>query len=825
MTEIVLKILDMECAACVRRLNKHIHALEGVSTVNINFTTQSARIIYDENKTNISRICSHIEKAGFRVPDVEVDISLYDSKEIQEFVEKLKAMREVKEVKYSENISDTENGGGNATIYSIITLVLWPIEYDVRNYIKIFSDSGITASISEIRGSDEEWELEKRMDIFKLLIESVACTSLQMLELHPKLQFIVGTALQFGPGGYFYKGALRDIRNKNLGMDTLIASSSTLIYLYSSYVALTRKSDLKLYFSSDAVLLSLILFGKYIEQMATGEAGSAIKKLLHLAPKTVRIQADDQIIEKSVDEINEGEIVLVRAGERIPVDGTIVSGDCTVDESMITGESIPVDKSSGCKVIGGTLCRAGTVYVSAENLGKDSTLSQIISTVRKAQFEKAPVQKFADSIASWFVPAVIGSAGAVFTLWYKYLRPGNLEKAILTSCDVLSVACPCALGLATPTALMVASGAAAENGIFFSSGRYIENAHKCDTIIFDKTGTLTTGNLEVHSITTFDGFSSDEILSLCASLEVLSDHPVANAITEYASDALASFHAKSVSHPEIHGGYGISGDVDGKHILCGNRKFMNLNDIDVDSYSVQNSSTEVYVSVDGKPAGAIIVSDTLKKEAKSVIEGLKAAGKDVWLVTGDSESSAEEIAASVGIEHVEFSILPTEKADLIKKLRSEGRTICMVGDGINDTPALVGADCSIAMGTGSDIAIESSGICLPSSNLTRLFDVFDISEQTMNVVHDNLKRALGYNLVSIPIAAAGLLHPSICATSMSLSSIGVLMNSLRLRNYKSHDATDFEHAQMSNRKTALDGIKVGAKKWKQSLRKKLTQCM
>lgn len=785
MTELSLKILDMECAACVARLDRVISRLHGVKSAQVNFTASSASITYNESETDIAMISAYIKKAGFRVPIEEQDLIPDESSELPsaELVTKLREVHGVKDVSVGEN--------------GIITVYLWPVGVESRELVQACLNLGYTVSAGENRGGDEDQELTKRMNLLKTLIESAAGTSLLMLELHPKAQFAIASAIQFGPGRYFYKGALRDLRNKTFGMDTLVSLSSTLIYLYSSHITFTRRSNFTLYFGSDGVLLSLILFGKYIEQMASGEASASIRKLLHLQPKTAMVLDGNEYVEKPIENIIPNDMVLIRTGERVPVDGIIAEGNCSIDESMLTGESMPVDKQTGDRVIGGSLCRAGTVNVLAQGLGKQSVLHQIVSAVRRAQCEKAPVQKFADSVAGWFVPAVIGAAAGVFGLWYKLLKPGNLEKALLTCCDVLSVACPCALGLATPTALMVASGTAAENGILFSSGRFIENAHKTDTVIFDKTGTITKGNPEVTEIIVLDGRSEKELVRLCASAEVLADHPVANAVVEYAKTALPEFVPEKVCDFENHHGLGISCIINGKKMLCGNMKFMKNNGVDVSSLP-QKAATEICVSLDGEAVGLICIEDVIKPEARQVISRLKENGKDVWLVTGDNESTARAIAAQAGIENVMSGVLPTEKADIIRRFKAEGRTICMVGDGINDTPALAGADCSVAMGNGSDIAIESSGILLPSGNLEKLPDVFEISSQTMKIVNQNLKWALFYNAISIPVAAAGVLHPSICATSMSLSSIGVLMNSLKLQNF---------------------GKKEQKKKWKKSFSK------
>lgn len=765
MTDISLKISDMECAACVRRLGKVISAQKGVARAEINFAASTAAVSYDEGVTDIAMIAAAVGKAGFRVPVEEQE--LIPAGEIPEgLCAALSSVLGVKSASFA---------GGK------ITAQLWPVDVQARELVAACADCGCTVTAGERRGGDGDQELDKRMGLLKKLLGSAAATSLLMLELHPKAQFAVATALQFGPGRYFYKGALRDLRNRSFGMDTLISLSSTLIYLYSSHVAFTRKRNFTLYFGSDGVLLSLILFGKYIEQMAAGEANGAIRKLLHLQPRTAAVLVDGAVTEKPVDSIVHGDIVLVRAGERIAVDGTITQGDCAVDESMLTGESLPVDKHPGDKVIGGSLCRAGAAKVTAEGLGKDSVLQQIVAAVRRAQCGKAPVQKFADSVAGWFVPAVAAAAAATFALWFKKLRPHDLEKALVTCCDVLSVACPCALGLATPTALMVASGAAAENGVLYSSGRFIENARKADTVVFDKTGTITKGSPEVTEILTLGGMDEAALLRLAASAEAMSDHPVAKAVVARAKSVFGDFAPDPAADFEAVAGRGVKCTINGKALICGSRRFLAENGVDAASLP-DGTGTEVCAAYDGVLVGLIRVADVIKPEAREVVERLKASGRQVWLVTGDNEQTARDIAARAGIENVKANVLPTEKADIVARLKAEGRTICMVGDGVNDTPALAGADCSVAMGSGSDIAIESAGILLPSGDLKKLPEVFELSEKTMRVVNQNLRWALVYNALSIPIAAAGVLHPSIFATSMSLSSIGVLLNSLKLQN-------------------------------------------
>lgn len=653
MKDISLRILDMECAACVARLDRALEKLPGVQRAAVNYTAASALITYDEGVTDLAAIAARIRRAGFRVPVEEQDLlpAEADAAKTAAAADALRAVFGVKDVAVQAD--------GTLTAY------LWPIGVDGRDLAAACADAGCAVTLGELRGGDADQELEKRMDLLKTLVTSACCTAPLMLEMHPKLQFLVGTALQFGPGRYFYKSAWRGARNRTFGMDFLVSLSSTLIYLYSAYVTFTPRRSYKLYFASDGVLLSLILFGKYMEQVAAGEANSAIRKLMHLQPRTAMVQRGDTFVELLVDQIAEHDRVRIRPGERVPVDGTIVSGRCAVDESMLTGESMPVGKVPGDKVIGGSLNRSGSAIVSAEALGKASVLEQIIQIVRQAQCEKAPVQRFADKVARWFVPGVIGAAALTFLAWYRRVAPRNLERALLTCCDVLSVACAA--------------------------------------------------------------------------------------------------------------------------VVCGSRTWLDELGIDAASLTAlpdlrAQAKTELCVARDGVVLGTLGIADTRKTEAAAVVAQLKTAGKEVWMMTGDHARTAEAIAAEVGIDHVLSEVRPDEKAAAIERLRAQGKTVCMVGDGINDTPALAVADCAVAMGGGSDIAIESAGILLPSGNLEKLPELFDISRATIRTIRQNLTWALFYNLVSIPIAALGVLHPSICATAMSASSIGVLMHSLRLKD-------------------------------------------
>lgn len=679
----------MECAACVARLDRALEKLPGVQRAAVNYTAASALITYDERVTDLAAIAARVKRAGFRVPVEEQDLlpAEADAETAAAAADALRAVFGVKSVAVQAD--------GTLTAY------LWPIGVDGRDLAAACAVAGCAVTPGELRGGDADQELEKRMDLLKTLVTSACCTAPLMLEMHPKLQFLAGTALQFGPGRYFYKSAWRGLRNRTFGMDFLVSLSSTLIYLYSAYVTFTPRRSYKLYFASDGVLLSLILFGKYMEQVAAGEANSAIRKLMHLQPRTAMVQRGDTFVELPVDQIAEHDRVRIRPGERVPVDGTVVSGQCAVDESMLTGESMPVDKAPGDKVIGGSLNRSGSAIVSAEALGKASVLEQIIQIVRQAQCEKAPVQRFADKVAHWFVPGVIGA-------------------------PALTDVCPCS------------------------------------------------------------GVRPEPLVRLAAALEQCSDHPLARAVTAYAQQQ-SDAPLPPVEDFSYALGRGVRGTVAGAAVVCGSRTWLRELGIDTAALTAlpdlrAQAKTELCVARGGVVLGTLGIADTRKSEAAAVVAQLRAAGKEVWMMTGDHARTAEAIAAEVGIGHVLSEVRPDEKAAAIERLRAQGKTVCMVGDGINDTPALAVADCAVAMGGESDIAIESAGILLPSGNLEKLPELFDISRATIRTIRQNLTWALFYNLVSIPVAALGVLHPSICATAMSASSIGVLMHSLRLKD-------------------------------------------
>ncbi len=519
---------------------------------------------------------------------------------------------------------------------------------------------------------DEAQELEQRFRLLRLLIASTALSMPLLWNLPPMVQLVFATALQLYPGMYFVRNALRGLRSLTMGMDLLVALSTTAIYAYSMVVVFTVTEDIKLYYLCDGVLISLLLFGRYLESVAIYQSGEAVRSLMRLQPKTAIVLRDGTEREIDAQEIVSGDTVVLRPGERVPADGVIIEGGCLVDESLLTGESEPVSKCAGDRVTGGTLNREGRAVYTATAVGESSTLRQMADFVRRAQSEKAPVQRFADKIASVFVPSVIGLAALVFVLWFFVFAPHDWGKAVSTVCGVLVIACPCALGLATPAALMTASGRGAELGILFKGASAIEKAWGVDTVVFDKTGTLTLGRVEPG------------------------------------------------------------------------------------------------------------VRDPLREDAKSAVRACRELGLEVWMISGDKEETARRIAGECGIDRIMYEVKPEEKARQIEKLKSAGRRVAMVGDGINDAPAMALAELAVAMGTGTDVAIECADVVLPGGRIGRVPQTLRLARAARKTVRQNLAWALAYNLICIPVAACGIVNPSIAAAAMTLSSNGILLHSLRL---------------------------------------------
>ena len=774
MMEVTIKISDIECAACVAQLDKDISAMAGVSDVAINYATNCGTVTFDESATSLPEIAARIRRSGYGIPIEAADLQCDTLGENNVIAAKEKLLRVFGVKSVTANLES-----------KILTINTWPVGVDSRKLIYAVRETGIWAELKEVRGGDEDQEMGWRLRMLRKLSISVLLTMPLMWDIHPIAQMILATLIQLVPGMYYYKGAIRALRNKALTMDFLVALSTTIIYLYSVYITFTATENIKLYFLSQGVLMSLLLFGKYIENIARGETSGAIRKLMRLQPKTALVERDGDEKEIDIEEITEHDVIIIRPGERIPVDGMVLEGECAADEAMLTGESLPIDKKPGDNVYGGTLNRAGSIKISAVRLGKDSVLQQIIDIVQKTQTSKAPIARLADKIASWFVPAVVVLAIGVFCIWYWPVTHGDLGKALMSTCGVLIIACPCALGLATPTGIMVGSGRAAELGVLFRGGAQLENTYKATAVVFDKTGTLTYGAPELTDIYAING-DAQELLIMAASVERLSEHPIASAVTTAAAYRYPNALPPAVQDFGSIIGRGVKGIVAGHEVLCGNRKM--LEDAGIDLFHMadvpdvrEQAKSEVCIACDGVLIGVMGVADQLKPGAVSAVKKLKNMGIDVWMLTGDNRHTAEAIARQAGIDKVIYEVLPDQKAFEVEKLQKTGKNVAMVGDGINDAPALVTADVAIAMGNGTDVAIESADIMLLGGNIQAVPLALRISRATMRTIKINLLWALLYNLICIPVAALGLVNPSFASAAMSFSSIAVLLNSLHLK--------------------------------------------
>ncbi|GAB3044133.1 heavy metal translocating P-type ATPase [Virgibacillus ainsalahensis] len=785
-----LGVTGMTCAACSSRIEKVLNKMDGVEA-QVNLTTEKASVDYDSEKTSIEDISNKIEKVGYGVLMEKTELDVFGmtcaacSTRIEKVLNKQDGVKSAN-VNLTTETASVEYNPGLVDAKAIIDKIK-NVGYDAKP--KAEAEEKQTHKEKEIKN------MKTKLIISAVLTAPLVITmlvhlfnmSIPDIFMNPWFQFALATPVQFIIGWQFYVGAYKNLRNGGANMDVLVALGTSAAYFYSLYEAFRTIGnpayEPHLYFETSAVIITLILFGKYLETRAKSQTTNALSSLLNLQAKEARVIRNGEEIMTPVEEVVVGERLVVKPGEKIPVDGTVVKGRTSVDESMITGESIPIEKDVDSGVIGSTINKNGSIEMHATKVGKDTALASIVKVVEDAQGSKAPIQRLADVISGYFVPIVVGIAILTFTVWIAFVQPGQIEPALVASIAVLVIACPCALGLATPTSIMVGTGKGAENGILFKGGEHLERTHALNAIVLDKTGTITKGKPEVTNFT-----GDEEALQLLASAEKGSEHPLAEAIVAYATE-------KNIDLGEVNDfnaipGHGIEATISSNQILVGNRKLMQDHQVDIGSaeqelidYEV-DGKTAMLIAIDGKYRGIVAVADTIKETAPQAIKELKEEGLEVIMLTGDNERTAQAIAKQVGIDQVIAQVLPEEKADKVKEIQLQGKKVAMVGDGVNDAPALAIADIGIAIGTGTEVAIEAADITILGGELLLIPKAIKISHSTIRNIRQNLFWAFGYNTAGIPIAAVGLLAPWVAGAAMALSSVSVVSNSLRLKRVK-----------------------------------------
>jgi Cu+-exporting ATPase len=742
---LTLPVEGMTCASCVARVEKTLKKIDGVQIANVNLATETVVLSFDPARTSLDILAHAVEGAGYKlmVPEKPSEGILAQT------------------MRPSEGYSESHQ------------------EKSYRQLKREFLFSLVLAIPITL------------INMLSMTAWFMSLVPLSMDEVN-KLLLILTIPVMIVSGKRFFKPAWKLAQHFAADMNTLVAVGTGAAFLYSAFVVLFpqwlpsgTKNDV--YFDSAAVIIALILMGRMLEARAKHKASDSIKLLLGLQPKTARIIKDNKEIEIPIADVSVGDVIIVRPGERIPVDGVILKGNSSIDESMVSGESIPVEKSIGDKVIGGTINRNGSFEFRAAAVGADTVVAHIAKLVEEAQGSKAPIQHLADKIASVFVPVVMVIALAAFVVWYLLLGVG-FAAALMNAIAVLVIACPCALGLATPTAIMVGTGRGASLGVLIKNAKSLERAHKINTIVFDKTGTITSGTPSVTDILGFNSTDEQIVLRLAASLENKSEHPLGSAIVREAKNRSLGLD-EAVSF-QSHTGFGVEGAVNGRKAAVGSEKMMRDASIDTAPASSaiirfsEQGKTPILVAADGKLIGMIAVADTLRPASNKTAAELKEMGFELVLLTGDNSRTAHAIAAQAGIDQVFAEVLPQEKAAKIQELQSEGKIVAMVGDGMNDAPSLAQADVGIAVGTGTDIAMETADITLMKSDLRGVLRAIRLSRQTMRTIKQNLFWAFVYNSIGIPLAAMGMLNPMFAAGAMALSSVSVVTNSLRLRRIK-----------------------------------------
>jgi Cu+-exporting ATPase len=808
-----IRITGMTCTTCARTVKKGLSQTPGVKQADVNFASEKASIEYDPTKVDLAKIKDTVSQLGYGVA-TRKSIFPVGGMTCASCVARVEeALSGVPGV-ISANVNLASE---KATVeYLEGTAVA-----DMRRAVK---DAGyeLGPEAQALEDVTTAAQRETRALKNRFIIAAILAAAIMALGWGPAfvgksyLLWALATPVQFWAGLRFYRGAWGALKHKTSDMNTLIAVGTSVAYFYSMIAVIvpglfaTGVLEPHLYFDTSAAIIALILLGRFLEARARGQTSEAIKKLIGMQPKTALVIREGEQRGIPVEEVQVGDLILVRPGERVPVDGVVRQGYSSVDESMISGESIPVEKKAGDEVIGATINKTGSLEIEATKVGKDTTLAHIVRMVEEAQGSKAPIQRLADVIASYFVPAVIGIAIVTFVIWYFVGPAPALTFAFLNFVAVLVIACPCALGLATPTAIMVGTGKGAEHGILIRNGEALERAHQINTVLLDKTGTLTRGEPEVTDIISAHSFSQEEVLQLAASAEHSSEHPLGGAVVKAALEKKLELSPSSDFNAIP--GQGVEASVEGKKLFLGNLKLMeerglSLNGLETKAAELlEEGKTVMFLGLDSQVAGIIALADTLKPGAKEALQALRKMGIEPAMLTGDNRRTAEAIAREAGIDRVLAEVLPEHKAKEVKKLQEEGKVVAMVGDGINDAPALAQADIGIAIGTGTDVAMETGDITLISGDLMGVVTAISLSKRTMKTIRQNLFWAFAYNTALIPIAAGvlylvfgktgvpsglhfilgeyGFLNPILAAAAMAASSITVVSNSLRLRRFK-----------------------------------------
>ena len=786
----VLKIGGMHCAGCVNSIQNYVSKLDGVQKCEVNLASQKASLEFDPSLVDLSKIENAIRTAGYAVVYEKLTMKISgitDSSDANNLERKLRNIAGIKD-------ASINYGNSQGIIQYNSALISLS---DIRQFL---AKSGYQILSEDLSASAEEVEAKKLKKLFIVgLVFTIPVIILGMPEYFGFIPisgsnysayvvFFCASVVQFVAGSRFYVGAYRIAKLKSANMDTLVVVGTSAAYLFSLSNTFPVLIWHNLYYDAGATVITFIILGKYLENKTKGKSSSVIKKMLELSPKTAKIKRNDEEIEVPIELIKPGDIIVVRPGEKIPVDSVVIHGNSAVDESMITGESIPVGKKIGDLVIGGTINREGVLQIRVDKVGNDTILSQIVRLVGDAMGKKPPMQRMVDKIAGYFAFIVMIIAIGTFAGWYFFTIHGehHFAASLIPAVAILVVACPCALGLATPTAVMVGMGKGAQNGVLFKSGEALEALSKVNVIVFDKTGTLTAGKPQVTDVISLDhSFDERKILEFAVIAEKNSEHPLGKAILQKAQEEniTISDATSFVSVP----GKGIIAEYDGFKILVGSSKFLAGEGLEFHTESLsqlqQEGKTAILVGLDKKPIGIIGILDVPRKEASLVVNRLKKMKISVIMLTGDNQKTADTVAKEIGINRVIANVLPHQKTDEIRKLQEQGNKVAMVGDGINDAAALTTSDVGIAISSGTDIAIDAGKIVLLRNNLNDIISAFEISKKTMGKIKQNLFYAFAYNIALIPVAGLGLLYPTIAGMAMAASSVSVTGSSLLLKRW------------------------------------------